>query len=49
MAYTFYIFGALCANEFIGPNNPPEGQFYACSYSNDPDDPHANSTPAAIS
>jgi ABC-type multidrug transport system ATPase subunit len=39
VAYTFYIFGALCANEFIGPNGSPEGQFYACPYSNDPDDP----------
>ncbi|KAH8423957.1 putative ABC efflux transporter [Aspergillus melleus] len=39
LAYTFYIFGALCANEFIGPEGPPEGQFYACPYSDDPDDP----------
>ncbi|QQK40979.1 ABC efflux transporter, putative [Penicillium digitatum] len=38
-AYTFYIFGALCANEFIGPNGPEMGQFYACPYSNDPLDP----------
>lgn len=39
VAYTFYIFGALCANEFIGPNGPPGGQFYACPFSDDPDDP----------
>ncbi|KAE8324666.1 P-loop containing nucleoside triphosphate hydrolase protein [Aspergillus sergii] len=39
VAYTFYIFGALCANEFIGPNGPPEGQFYDCPYSDDPNDP----------
>lgn len=39
VAYTFYIFGALCANEFIGPNGPPEGQFYDCPFSEDPHDP----------
>ncbi|GMG34310.1 unnamed protein product [Aspergillus oryzae] len=39
VAYTFYIFGALCANEFIGPNGPPEGQFYDCPFSDDPNDP----------
>lgn len=39
VAYTYYIFGALCANEFIGPNGPPEGQFYDCPYSNNPTDP----------
>jgi ABC-type multidrug transport system ATPase subunit len=39
VAYTFYIFGAFCANEFIGPNGPPEGQFYDCPYSEDPNDP----------
>ncbi|KAJ6083401.1 hypothetical protein N7467_007536 [Penicillium canescens] len=38
-AYTFYIFGALCANEFIGPNGSELGQFYDCPYSNDPSDP----------
>lgn len=38
-AYTFYIFGALCANEFVGPNGPEYGQFYACPYSSDPLDP----------
>ncbi|KAJ5468057.1 ABC-2 type transporter [Penicillium sp. IBT 31633x] len=38
-AYCFYIFGALCANEFIGPNGPEQGQFYACPYSDDPLDP----------
>lgn len=38
-AYTFYIFGALCANEFIGPDGSELGQFYACPYSNDPLDP----------
>ncbi|KAJ5130617.1 uncharacterized protein N7515_006656 [Penicillium bovifimosum] len=38
-AYTFYTFGALCANEFIGPNGPEPGQFYACPYSDDPLDP----------
>ncbi|KAF7169250.1 hypothetical protein CNMCM5623_002068 [Aspergillus felis] len=39
VAYTFYIFGALCANEFIGPDGPPEGQFYDCPYSTDPSNP----------
>ncbi|KAJ5294077.1 hypothetical protein N7508_008898 [Penicillium antarcticum] len=38
-AYTFYIFGALCANEFIGTNGSELGQFYDCPYSNDPSDP----------
>lgn len=38
-AYTFYIFGALCANEFIGPDGSELGQFYACPYSNNPLDP----------
>lgn len=37
--YTFYTFGALCANEFIGPSGPPHGQFYDCPYSKDPTDP----------
>lgn len=35
-AYTFYIFGALCANEFIGPDGSELGHFYACPYSNNP-------------
>jgi ABC-type multidrug transport system ATPase subunit len=39
IAYTFYVFGALCANEFMGPNGPPEGQFYDCPWSDDPGDP----------
>ncbi|OQD76189.1 hypothetical protein PENDEC_c005G06482 [Penicillium decumbens] len=38
-AYTFYIFGALCANEFIGPNGSDIGQFYDCPSSDDPLDP----------
>jgi ABC-type multidrug transport system ATPase subunit/ABC-type multidrug transport system permease subunit len=38
-AYTFYIFGALCANEFIGANGSESGHFYACPYSDDPLDP----------
>ena len=39
-AYTFYIFGALCANEFIGPTGSEEiGQFYACPVSDNPLDP----------
>ncbi|KAL2223218.1 P-loop containing nucleoside triphosphate hydrolase protein [Thermoascus aurantiacus ATCC 26904] len=38
-AYTFYIFGALCANEFIGPDGPDYGHFYDCPYSNNPLDP----------
>ncbi|KAJ5156010.1 hypothetical protein N7492_008813 [Penicillium capsulatum] len=39
-AYTFYIFGALCANEFIGPNGSEDiGQVYACPSSDDPFDP----------
>lgn len=39
-AYTFYIFGALCANEFIGPNGSEDiGQFYACPSSDNPLDP----------
>ena len=39
VAYTFYIFGALCANEFIGPDSSDHGQFYDCPFSDDPDDP----------
>lgn len=38
-AYTFYIFGALCANEFIGSNGSELGHFYACPYSDNPLDP----------
>ncbi|KAF3387300.1 putative ABC transporter ATP-binding protein/permease [Penicillium rolfsii] len=38
-AYTFYIFGALCANEFIGTGDSKTGHFYDCPYSNDPSDP----------
>ncbi|OJD12223.1 hypothetical protein AJ78_07148 [Emergomyces pasteurianus Ep9510] len=39
ITYSFYTFGALCINEFIGPNDPPWGQFYDCPYSDDPADP----------
>ncbi|KAJ5103718.1 ABC-2 type transporter [Penicillium argentinense] len=35
-AYTFYIFGALSANEFIGPEGSELGQFYDCPYSDNP-------------
>lgn len=38
-AYTFYIFGALCANEFIGTEDSKIGHFYDCPYSDDPVDP----------
>ncbi|KAJ5240156.1 ABC-2 type transporter [Penicillium chermesinum] len=38
-AYTFYIFGAQCANEFIGVHGSEIGQFYDCPYSDDPRDP----------
>ncbi|KAJ5341263.1 hypothetical protein N7541_010387 [Penicillium brevicompactum] len=38
-AYTFYAFGALCANEFIGVDGSDVGHFYACPYSDDPLDP----------
>lgn len=38
-AYTFYIFGALCANEFIGTEGSELGHFYACPHSNNPLDP----------
>jgi ABC-type multidrug transport system ATPase subunit len=38
-AYTFYIFGALCANEFIGTGDSKIGHFYNCPYSDDPLDP----------
>ncbi|KAF7713036.1 Uncharacterized protein PECH_002163 [Penicillium ucsense] len=38
-AYTFYIFGAQCANEFIGVGNSKLGNFYACPYSDDPRNP----------
>lgn len=38
-AYTFYAFGALCYNEFIGISSPTYGQFYDCPYSNDPLNP----------
>lgn len=37
VTYTFYTFGALCANEFMGVNGPPKGQFYDCPYSDDPE------------
>lgn len=39
VAYTFYIFGALCANEFMGPDGPERGHFYDCPFSNNPNDP----------
>ncbi|KAH8701578.1 hypothetical protein BGW36DRAFT_371135 [Talaromyces proteolyticus] len=35
-AYTFYAFGALCYNEFIGVDSPPYGQFYDCPSSQNP-------------
>ncbi|KAJ5751645.1 hypothetical protein N7520_008562 [Penicillium odoratum] len=38
-AYTFYIFGAQCANEFIGFDGSELGRFYDCPYSKDPLDP----------
>ncbi|CAI7647703.1 unnamed protein product [Penicillium bialowiezense] len=38
-AYTFYAFGALCANEFIGVDGSDMGHLYACPYSDDPLDP----------
>ncbi|KAI9730845.1 MAG: hypothetical protein M1834_005563 [Cirrosporium novae-zelandiae] len=38
-AYCFYSFGALAANEFIGPSGSGQGHFYDCPYSNDPSDP----------
>ncbi|KAJ6020681.1 hypothetical protein N7540_006185 [Penicillium herquei] len=38
-AYTFYIFGALCANEFMGTGDSELGHFYDCLYSDDPYDP----------
>ncbi|KAJ5235275.1 uncharacterized protein N7469_004443 [Penicillium citrinum] len=38
-AYTFYIFGALCANEFIGAEGSALGHFYHCPYSDNPSDP----------
>lgn len=38
-AYTFYTFGALCANEFIGTGGLEFGQFYDCPYSDNPLDP----------
>ncbi|EEA27042.1 hypothetical protein TMatcc_004679 [Talaromyces marneffei ATCC 18224] len=38
-AYTFYAFGALCYNEFMGISSPPYGQLYDCPFSNDPLDP----------
>lgn len=40
ITHTFYTFGALAANEFIGAASPSGvGQFYDCPYSNDPGDP----------
>ncbi|KAJ6092503.1 hypothetical protein N7486_007792 [Penicillium sp. IBT 16267x] len=38
-AYTFYVFGAQCANEFIGLDDSGLGRFYDCPYSEDPLDP----------
>lgn len=40
ITHTFYTFGALAANEFIGAGGPSGvGQFYDCPYSNNPRDP----------
>ncbi|KAJ5278791.1 hypothetical protein N7478_004163 [Penicillium angulare] len=40
LTHTFYTFGALCTNEFIGEKSPfGPGQFYDCPYSKDPTDP----------
>ncbi|QSS63537.1 ATP-dependent ABC transporter [Histoplasma capsulatum] len=39
ITYSFYTFGALCTNEFIGSHGPAWGQFYGCPYSVDPTDP----------
>ncbi|EGC42301.1 ABC transporter [Histoplasma capsulatum var. duboisii H88] len=39
ITYSFYTFGALCTNEFIGSHGPAWGQFYDCPYSDDPTDP----------
>jgi ABC-type multidrug transport system ATPase subunit/ABC-type multidrug transport system permease subunit len=40
ITHTFYTFGALAANEFIGAESPSGvGQFYDCPYSNNPSDP----------
>lgn len=38
-AYTFYIFGAQCANEFIGVSGSEIGHFYDCPHSDNPEDP----------
>lgn len=39
-AYTFYTFGAFCANEFVGTTGSEFGQFYDCPYSDNPSDPN---------
>jgi ABC-type multidrug transport system ATPase subunit len=40
ITHTFYTFGALAANEFIGAESPSGvGQFYDCPYSSNPNDP----------
>ncbi|GMG06795.1 unnamed protein product [Aspergillus oryzae] len=39
ITHTFYTFGALATNEFIGVRGPEQGQLYDCPYSQTPTDP----------
>ncbi|KAB8258136.1 P-loop containing nucleoside triphosphate hydrolase protein [Aspergillus pseudonomiae] len=39
ITHTFYTFGALCANEFIGVHGPYQGHLYDCPFSADRTDP----------
>ncbi|KAE8373975.1 P-loop containing nucleoside triphosphate hydrolase protein [Aspergillus bertholletiae] len=39
ITHTFYTFGALCENEFIGVHGPYQGHLYDCPFSADPHDP----------
>ncbi|KAE8418561.1 hypothetical protein BDV36DRAFT_253685 [Aspergillus pseudocaelatus] len=39
VTHTFYTFGALCANEFIGVHGPYQGHLYDCPFSADLTDP----------
>ncbi|KAB8277491.1 P-loop containing nucleoside triphosphate hydrolase protein [Aspergillus minisclerotigenes] len=39
VTHTFYTFGTLCANEFIGVHGPYEGNLYDCPFSADRTDP----------
>ncbi|KAI5284520.1 hypothetical protein KEM54_001269 [Ascosphaera aggregata] len=39
LVYNFYVFSAVCVNEFMGHTSLEYGRFYACPYSTDPSNP----------